>query len=64
MSYSLSSSLEIQIVSVDGNSNVVGEISTSNGLLTASYEYGPFGEMLQVLGPSLLANDKKLRCRA
>lgn len=34
----------------DGNGNVTGLVQSS-GLRTASYEYGPFGEVIQATGP-------------
>ena len=35
----------------DGHGNVTGLLRTSDGVKTASYEYGPFGEPLRATGP-------------
>ena len=35
----------------DGNGNVIGLVNTANGSVAAQYEYGPFGEIVKVIGP-------------
>jgi RHS repeat-associated protein len=40
----------------DGNGNVSGLVSASDGTLTAQYEYGPFGELLRANGALAKAN--------
>jgi len=46
----------IQFVAYDGNGNVVGLTSATDGSNTARYEYGPFGEPLRTTGPLAAAN--------
>ena len=41
----------------DGNGNVVALVSTTTGIETARYEYGPFGELIRITGPA--ATDRK-----
>jgi len=43
----------------DGNGNVMGLISTSDGSVVAQYEYGPFAEPLRAIGS--LAADNPIR---
>jgi len=43
----------------DGNGNVMGLVSASDGSLVAQYEYGPFAEPLRATGP--LAADNPFR---
>jgi len=43
----------------DGNGNVMGLVSASDGSLVAQYEYGPFAEPLRAVGP--LAADNPFR---
>ena len=40
----------------DGNGNVVALLAASDGLETARYEYGPFGEQIRVSGPAAPLN--------
>jgi RHS repeat-associated protein len=40
----------------DGNGNVGALVSANNGLVDASYEYGPFGELLRATGPVAFSN--------
>jgi RHS repeat-associated protein len=40
----------------DGNGNIVALINATNASLVASYEYGPFGEVLRATGPMADAN--------
>ncbi len=39
-------------VGYDGNGNVSGLVSTTNGTTSANYEYGPFGETIRAEGPA------------
>lgn len=39
----------------DGNGNVIGLVKVSDGLLSARYEYGPFGEALRATGDAIAA---------
>ncbi|MDR3564237.1 MAG: RHS repeat-associated core domain-containing protein [Negativicutes bacterium] len=43
-------------VAYDGNGNVASLINAANGALVASYEYGPFGEVIRATGPMAKAN--------
>ena len=43
-------------VAYDGNGNVAGLINAANGAALASYEYGPFGEVIRLTGPFAKAN--------
>jgi hypothetical protein len=38
--------------SLDGNGNIVALVNASDGSITARYEYGPFGEVICITGPS------------
>lgn len=38
-------------VAFDGNGNVAGLVNTTNGTISANYEYGPFGEVIRATGP-------------
>ncbi|MCD6338736.1 MAG: hypothetical protein J7M29_05075 [Verrucomicrobia bacterium] len=49
-------------VAYDGNGNVIGLISASDGFVVAQYEYGPFAEPLRATGP--LAAEKAIRFSA
>ncbi len=40
----------------DGNGNVRGLVSATNGAISAQYEYGPFGEALRTEGPAANSN--------
>jgi RHS repeat-associated protein len=40
----------------DGNGNVAALINAANGTMLASYEYGPFGEVIRATGPMAKAN--------
>ncbi|HEU5072054.1 MAG TPA: RHS repeat-associated core domain-containing protein [Verrucomicrobiae bacterium] len=40
----------------DGNGNVVALVKASDGIVSAQYEYGPFGEVLRATGPMAKAN--------
>ncbi len=40
----------------DGNGNVAGLVDGSNGTITATYEYGPFGELIRANGPMAARN--------
>lgn len=46
----------VHFVAYDGNGNVTGLVDGSTGLTSASYEYGPFGELIRVTGPVAQAN--------
>jgi len=46
-------------VAYDGNGNVMGLVSASDGSVVAQYEYGPFAEPLRATGP--LAADNPFR---
>jgi len=43
-------------VAYDGNGNVAALVNATNGTGSASYEYGPFGEVLRATGPMAKAN--------
>ena len=45
-----------QFVAFDGNGNVAALVSSTNGAVTANYEYGPFGEVIRATGPMAKAN--------
>lgn len=40
----------------DGNGNVAGLINAANGAVAATYEYGPFGEVIRATGTMAKAN--------
>ncbi|NBV22353.1 MAG: RHS repeat-associated core domain-containing protein [Proteobacteria bacterium] len=46
----------VHFAAFDGNGNVSALLSANNSTLTASYEYGPFGETLRSTGPVALVN--------
>ena len=50
---------ERYVVVYDGNGNVMGLVSASDGSVVAQYEYGPFAEPLRATGP--LAADNPFR---
>jgi RHS repeat-associated protein len=43
-------------VGYDGNGNVVTMVNASSGVVSARYEYGPFGEAIRATGPMAKAN--------
>jgi RHS repeat-associated protein len=43
-------------VAYDGNGNVAVLVNAANGTVTATYEYGPFGETIRASGPMAKAN--------
>ena len=43
-------------VSYDGNGNVVKLTNASDGSIAASYEYSPFGELIESTGPYAASN--------
>ncbi|HAB17653.1 MAG TPA: RHS repeat-associated core domain-containing protein [Verrucomicrobiota bacterium] len=43
-------------VAYDGNGNVTGLVDGSTGIPSATYEYGPFGEMIRATGAQAKAN--------
>jgi RHS repeat-associated protein len=46
----------IYFYSYDGNGNVTTLINATNDSIVASYEYGPFGELLRAVGPMAFVN--------
>ena len=40
----------------DGNGNLAGLVNAADGTIVASYEYGPFGEVIRQTGPMAKAN--------
>jgi len=44
------------ICGYDGNGNLTTLIGTATGAITATYEYGPFGETIRATGSAALAN--------
>lgn len=46
----MKNSTDTHFVAYDGNGNVMNLVKASNGANAASYEYGPFGEVLKVAG--------------
>jgi RHS repeat-associated protein len=51
-----STSTGTHFVAYDGNGNVCALIDASNGIHSAQYEYGPFGELIRATGPMAKAN--------
>lgn len=47
---------EVHFPSFDGRGNVVALVSATNGMLTARYEYGPFGELITLSGVAAIHN--------
>ena len=47
-------------VAFDGNGNVTALINAGDGTLLASYEYGPFGEVIRSTGPMAKVNPIRL----
>jgi RHS repeat-associated protein len=45
-----------QFASFDGNGNVCTLVSSTNGLISAQYEYNPFGQTTRSSGPAASAN--------
>ena len=45
-----------QFVCNDGNGNIIALVSATTGDVTASYEYGPFGEPIRISGPAAALN--------
>ncbi len=43
-------------VIADGNGNVAALVNAANGTVSATYEYGPFGEVIRMTGPMAKAN--------
>ena len=43
-------------VAFDGNGNVSALVSAANGAIVATYEYGPFGELIRATGPMAKLN--------
>jgi len=50
------SSIGYNAVAFDGNGNVMALVSMSGGTNCATYEYGPFGEVIRATGPMAKAN--------
>jgi RHS repeat-associated protein len=46
----------VQFASYDGNGNVFSLINATNGVLSAIYEYGPFGELIREEGTKASVN--------
>ncbi len=46
----------IHFAAYDGNGNVAGLVQATAGTNSATYEYGPFGELLRATGPMAKAN--------
>jgi RHS repeat-associated protein len=46
-----------QFVCYDGAGNVSALVSATNGAVTATYEYGPFGELIRATGPTSKLNE-------
>jgi RHS repeat-associated protein len=46
----------VQFVAYDANGNVAALVSATNGAVTATYEYGPFGEVIRATGPMAKLN--------
>ncbi|MBI4663666.1 MAG: hypothetical protein HY735_33105, partial [Verrucomicrobia bacterium] len=51
-----SSSGVAHFAAMDGNENVMGLVEGSTGLVSANYEYGPFGEPIRISGTQGKAN--------
>jgi RHS repeat-associated protein len=50
----------VHFVAYDGNGNVAGLVSASNGASSAAYEYGPFGEVVRGTGAMAKAGTLRL----
>jgi RHS repeat-associated protein len=48
-------------VAYDGNGNVSALINAADGTTSATYEYGPFGELLRATGPMAKLNPKRFQ---
>jgi YD repeat-containing protein len=48
--------LDPQAAVFDGNGNVMALVNTGSGVISALFEYGPFGEPIRVSGPMAAAN--------
>jgi RHS repeat-associated protein len=46
----------VHFVAYDANGNVADLVSATNGTVTATYEYGPFGEVIRATGPMAKLN--------
>src|SRR6185295_10795244 len=46
----------VHYVAYDGKGSVMALLSATNGVVSANYEYGPFGELLRAIGPLARAN--------
>jgi RHS repeat-associated protein len=46
----------VQFPVYDGNGNVTALVSATAGVVTANYEYGPFGEVIRATGPMAKLN--------
>jgi RHS repeat-associated protein len=46
----------LHFTAYDGNGNVVALLKASDGTLSATYEYGPFGELIRASGPMARLN--------
>ncbi len=51
------------IAAYDGNGNVTALQDATTGLITASYDYGPFGQLLRATGPAALGNPIRFSTR-
>ena len=52
----VNSQVTTNFVSYDGNHNVMALVNAADKSVSASYEYGPFGELLRATGPLAKAN--------
>ncbi len=46
----------VHFMALDGNGNVAALVKASDGTVSATYEYGPFGELVRATGPVAKAN--------
>jgi len=46
----------VHFFAMDGNGNVAALVKASDGTVSATYEYGPFGELVRATGPMAKAN--------
>ena len=46
----------VQFVAYDGNGNVAALVNATNGITSANYDYGPFGELIRATGPMAKLN--------
>ena len=54
---------ERHLVALDGNGNVVNLVDAATGQVSATYEYGPFGEVLRATGPEAEGNPWRFSTR-